>query len=87
MTSGKFLRLSRDSVPEYHHAKFGCSRTTNKEETEGGTMYLPPAYMVPKDPSLNRVNYSRAQLPIRVLGLGHVVFIGLARDVIVLLSV
>ena len=45
----------RDFVPEYHHAKFGCNWTTNKGETEGGTM-CPPAYMVPKDPSLNSVN-------------------------------
>ena len=46
----------RDFVPEYHHAKFGCNWTTNKGETEGGTMCSPPTYMVPKDPSLNRVN-------------------------------
>ena len=41
----------RDFVPEYHHAKFGCNWATNK----GETMCPPPAYMVPKDPSLNRV--------------------------------
>ena len=41
-------------VSEYHQAKFGCSWTTNKGETEGGTL-CPPAYMVPKDPNLNRV--------------------------------
>ena len=50
----KFLWLLRDFAPEYHHAKFGCNWTANKGETEGGTM-CPPAYMVPKDPSLNRV--------------------------------
>ena len=44
----------RDFIPEYQHAKFGCHLTTNKGET-GGTL-PPPAYMVPKDPSLNRVN-------------------------------
>ena len=54
MTSAKFLWLLRGFVPEYHHAKFGCNWTTNKGETEGQTM-CPPAYMVPKDPSLNRV--------------------------------
>ena len=47
MTSPKFLWLLRDFVPEYHHAKFGC-----KGDTRGHNV---PAYMVPKDPSLNRV--------------------------------
>ena len=42
-------------VPEYYHAKFGCNWTTNGGETEGGTLCPPPAYMVPKDPSLNSV--------------------------------
>ena len=51
----KILLLLRDFVPEYHHAKFGCNWTTNKGETEGGTLPLPPADMVPKDPSLNGV--------------------------------
>ena len=57
MTSAKFLWLLRDFVAEYHHAKFGCNWTTNKGETEGGgeAQCAPPAYMVPKDPSLNRV--------------------------------
>ena len=32
-----------------------CNWTTNKGKTEGGTMV--PAYKVPKDPSLNRVNH------------------------------
>ena len=43
--------------PEYHHATFGCNWTTSKGETEGGHNVPPPppAYMVPKDPSLNRV--------------------------------
>ena len=54
MTSARFSWLLRDFVPEYHRAKFGCNWTTNKGETEGGTI-CPPAYMVPKDPSLNRV--------------------------------
>ena len=58
MTSAKFWWFLRDFVPEYHHAKFDCNWTTNKGETEGGTMCLPPAYMVPKDPSLNRVKYN-----------------------------
>ena len=38
MTSSKFLWLLGDFVSEYHHAKFGCNWTTNKGETEGGTM-------------------------------------------------
>ena len=40
MKSAKFLWFLRDFVPEYHNAKFGCNWTTNKEETEGGTMWL-----------------------------------------------
>ena len=58
MTSAEFLWLLRDIVQEYNHAKFGCNWTTNKGETEGGRgeAQCPPAYMVPKDPSLNRVN-------------------------------
>ena len=59
MTSAKFLWLLRDFVPEYHHAKFDCNWTTNKGETEGGTM-CPPAYMVPKHPSLNRVKVTHS---------------------------
>ena len=47
-TSAKFLRLLRDFVPEYHHAMFGCNWTTNKGEA---------AYMVPKDPSMNRIKF------------------------------
>ena len=35
MTSAKRLRLLRDFIPEYHHAKFGCNWITNKGETEG----------------------------------------------------
>ena len=35
MTSANFLKLLRDFVSEYHHAKFGCNQTTNKGETEG----------------------------------------------------
>ena len=34
MTSAKFLRLLRDFVPEYHHAKFGGDWATNKGETD-----------------------------------------------------
>ena len=46
--------------PEYHHAKFGCKWTTNKGETEGGGGTIcPPAYIVPKDPCLNRVYISK----------------------------
>ena len=58
MTSANFLWLLRDFVPEYHHAKFGCNWTTNKGETEGGGGggTMPNAYMIPKDPILNRVN-------------------------------
>ena len=54
MTSAKFLWLLRDFVPEYQHAKFGCNWTTIKEK-QGGAQCAPPAYMVPKDPGLNRV--------------------------------
>ena len=63
MTSAKFLWLLRDFVSEYHHAKFGCNWTTNKGETAGGGGIVPPpAGMVPKDPSLNRLNtYSMKQ--------------------------
>ena len=60
MTSAKFLWLSRDFVPEYHHAKLGCNWTTNKGETEGSTM-------VPKDPSLNSVKGSDREVSILVL--------------------
>ena len=42
MTSSKFLMLSRDFVPEYHHAKFGGDWTTNKGET------CLPTYSLPK---------------------------------------
>ena len=49
------LCLLRDFGPEYYHAKFGCNWTTNKGETE-------PASLVPKDYSLNRVNYVKEQL-------------------------
>ena len=52
MTSAKIFWFLRDFVPEYYHAKYDCNWTSNKGETEG----VPPqAYMVPKDPSLNRV--------------------------------
>ena len=37
--SAKFLQLWRDFVSEYHHATFGGDWTTNKGETEGGTMF------------------------------------------------
>ena len=43
MTSATFLRLLRDCVPEYHHAKFDCNWTTNKGETEGGHNVPPPS--------------------------------------------
>ena len=57
------LRLLRDFVSEYHHAKFGCNWTTNKGETEGACAPPPlPAYMVPKDPSLNRVKSGKTKL-------------------------
>ena len=38
--------------------RFGGNWITNKGETEGAQC-TPPAYMVPKDPSLNRVNNYR----------------------------
>ena len=50
----KLLLVFIDSVPENHHAKFGGNWTTNKGQAEGGP--VPPTLMVPKDPSLNRVN-------------------------------
>ena len=40
-----------------HFAKFGCNWTTNKGET-----MCPPAYMVPEDPSLNRVKACNHQM-------------------------
>ena len=57
MTSAKFLWLLRDFVPEYHHAKFGYNWTTDKGETEGGTMCPPPSLYGSKDSSMNRVNH------------------------------
>ena len=47
----------RDFVPYYYHATFGGNWTRNKGKTEGATM-CPPAYMVPKYPSLNRAETS-----------------------------
>ena len=47
----KIFMAFQNFVTAYHHAKFGCNWNTNKGETKGA-----PAYMVPKDPSLNRVN-------------------------------
>ena len=38
---------------EYYHAKFRGNWTTKKENRGGHN--VPPAYMVPKDPRLNRV--------------------------------
>ena len=54
MASAKLLTILRDFVPEYHHAKFGGNRITNKEKIEGA---VPPAYILPKYPSLNRVKF------------------------------
>ena len=63
MTSANFLRLLRDFVSEYNHAKFGCNWTTNKGETVGAQCPPPlPAYMVPKDPRLNRVKSGKTKL-------------------------
>ena len=53
----KILWFLRDFVSEYHHAKFSCNWTTNKRETEGGGGHN----MVPKDPSLNRVNFKELE--------------------------
>ena len=55
IASAKFLSILRDFVPEYHHAKCGCNWSTNKGEKGGAQRAPPPAYIVPKDPSLNRV--------------------------------
>ena len=55
MTSSKLLSILRDFALEYHHAKFGGNWATNKGKTEGDI--VPPAYMVPKSCSLNRVNH------------------------------
>ena len=55
MTSAKSLLILRDFAPEYHHAKTGGNWTTNKVKTEGAQC-APPAYILPKYPSLNRVN-------------------------------
>ena len=46
-------------MPYYYHTKFGGNWTTNKGETGGGggeKCAPQPIYMVPKDPSLNKVN-------------------------------
>ena len=56
-----FLWHLRDFIPEYHHAKFGCNWTTKKKETDWAQC-ASPAYMVPKDPSLNRVKTMKAVL-------------------------
>ena len=40
----KILWLLRDFVSEYHHARFSCNWTTNKGETDGGTMCPPSLY-------------------------------------------
>ena len=58
MTLLNFIDFER-YFPEYHHAKFGGNWTTNKGKTEGDIVppHPPPAYLVPKDPSLNRVKY------------------------------
>ena len=51
MTSAKFLWLLRDFVPEYYRAKFVIGPQIKEKDN------VPPpptAYMVPKDPSLNR---------------------------------
>ena len=53
--ASKFLMLLRDLVLEYHRAKFGSDWTTNNGETGEGHNMSPPAYIVPKYPSLNRV--------------------------------
>ena len=42
MTSLKLLSISKDFVPEYHHAKFGGNWTTNIGKTEGGAQCAPP---------------------------------------------
>ena len=47
----KILRLLRDFVPEYHHAKFGCNWTTNKGETEGGGHCAPQPIWIQKTPA------------------------------------
>ena len=51
MTSANFLWLLRDFLLEYHHAKFGCNWTTNKGETEGGTMCPPQPIWLQKTPA------------------------------------
>ena len=48
----------RDFVPEYLYANFSGNWTSNKGETEGAM--CPPAYCLPKYPSLNRVKVKMA---------------------------
>ena len=51
----KIFMVWRDFVPEYHHAKCGGNRTTNKGETEGRGEAHCAAYILPNYPSPNRV--------------------------------
>ena len=70
MTAANFLWLLRDFVPEYYHANFGRNWTTKKGET-----MWPPAYMVPKDPGLNRVNKQlNLVTELGMLGAGFITF-------------
>ena len=58
MMSPNVLMVLRGFVPEYHRARFGGDWTTNIGETERGWAQFPPpppAYILPKYPSLNRV--------------------------------
>ena len=50
MTSAKFLRLLRDFVLEYHHAKFGSNWTTIKEK-QRGALYSPQLIWFQKTPA------------------------------------
>ena len=59
MTSAKLLPILRDFVPECHHARFGGNWTINKGKTEGHN--VPPAYILPKYPSLNRVKATQSK--------------------------
>ena len=55
----KILLILGDFVPLYHHAKFGGNWITNRKNRVGAQ--CPPAYMVPNDPSLNRVKLQSAK--------------------------
>ena len=57
MASAKFLWLLRDFAQSTIMPSLVVIGPQIKEKQRGAQCAPPPAYMVPKDPSLNRVNY------------------------------